>query len=82
MSHYSDPTQALLHKLNTSVARIADTLEQSEKASAKNLALIRAGDALADTVKAIMAILPKDEKGTVTRDLLQHSLDRWNQVKD
>jgi hypothetical protein len=82
MSHYSDPTQALLHKLNTSVARIADTLEQSERASAKNLALIQAGNGLADAVKAFMTILPKDEKGTITRDLLQHSLDRWNQVKD
>jgi hypothetical protein len=82
MSHYSDPTQALLHKLNTSVARIADTLEQSEKTSAKNLALIQAGNGLADAVKAFMTILPKDEKGTITRDLLQHSLDRWTQVKD
>jgi len=80
--HYSDPTQALLHKLNTSVARIADTLEQSEKASAKNLALIQAGDALAGNIQAFMNILPKDDKGTVTRDLLQHSLDRWTQVKD
>jgi hypothetical protein len=82
MSHYSDPTQALLHKLNTSVARIADTLEQSEKTSAKNLALIQAGNGLADAVKAFMTILPKDDKGTITRDLLQQSLDRWNQVKD
>lgn len=82
MSHYSDPTQALLHKLNTSVARIADTLEQSERASAKNLALIQAGDALAGNIKAFMTILPKDDKGTVTRDLLQHSLDQWMRVKD
>lgn len=82
MSHYSDPTQALLHKLNTSVARIADTLEQSERASAKNLALIQAGDVLAGNIQAFMNILPKDEKGNVTRELLQQSLDRWAQVKD
>lgn len=82
MSHYSDPTHALLHKLNTSVARIADTLEQSEKTSAKNLALIQAGNGLADAVKAFMTVLPKDEKGAITRDLLQQSLDRWMQVKE
>jgi hypothetical protein len=80
--HYSDPTQALLHKLNSSVARIADSLEQSEKTSAKNLALIQAGDHLADAVKAFVNILPKDEKGNATRELLQQSLDRWKQVKE
>lgn len=82
MSHYSDPTHALLHKLNSSVARIADTLEQSEKAHAKNLELIRSGDALAGAIKAMMEALPKDDKGMTTKDLLQACLDRWSQARE